>query len=374
LEKVEKTMSVFKRKGSSTYSYDFWFQGHRYHGGTNMTNREAARRAEASLKLKLAERRFGIVRRGAPPSFAELAPSFLERVQLERKPKTHALYQSIVNNNLLPVFGPMLVDEITAESVNAFKQDRLRDGRQGTTVNRDLAVLRRILSLAVKDGLLDSSPFMARRIEFLPENRCERVLSFAEEKKYLKVASPLLRDFATIILEMGLRPEEVFALHSLHVHLAAFPAYVHISNGKTSNARRDVPVTDRALPVIRARLAKAKSKGGYLFPLRVGTGSDYSQAMTDLHHAHERALKASRIKPRFRVYDLRHTYGTRQVEAGTDPLTLAKLMGHADLKTTQRYVHLSKRHLAEAQTRLEHFRTVREIQEAEVERRALPMQ
>jgi len=87
--------------------------------------------------------------------------------------------------------------------------------------------------------------------------------------------------------------------------------------------------------------------------------------MTDLHHAHERALEASGIEPRFRVYDLRHTYGTRAIEAGMNPLTLAKLMGHADLKTTQRYVHLSKQHLAEAQRRMEEFRAELEIAEAE---------
>jgi integrase len=104
---------------------------------------------------------------------------------------------------------------------------------------------------------------------------------------------------------------------------------------------------------------------GYLFPQRVGTGSDYGRAMNDLHHAHERALKASGIEPRFRIYDLRHTYGTRAIEAGMNPLTLAKLMGHADLKTTQRYVHLSKQHLGEAQKRMEDFRAVLEIADAE---------
>lgn len=87
--------------------------------------------------------------------------------------------------------------------------------------------------------------------------------------------------------------------------------------------------------------------------------------MKQLHPSHRKALRASGINPPFRIYDLRHTYGTRAIEAGTDPLTLAKLMGHADLKTTQRYVHLSKRHLEEAQARIERFRAQREIVEAE---------
>jgi site-specific recombinase XerC len=42
-----------------------------------------------------------------------------------------------------------------------------------------------------------------------------------------------------------------------------------------------------------------------------------------------------------------------------------KLMGHADLKTTDRYVHLSKRHLGEAQSKIEKHRAEREIAEVE---------
>lgn len=45
-------------------------------------------------------------------------------------------------------------------------------------------------------------------------------------------------------------------------------------------------------------------------------------------------------------------------------------MGHADLKTTQRYVHLSKRHLVEAQKNIERFRIEREIAEAEQQKKA----
>ncbi len=86
--------------------------------------------------------------------------------------------------------------------------------------------------------------------------------------------------------------------------------------------------------------------------------------MKQLQPAHRQALHDSGV-PAFRLYDLRHTYGTRAAEAGTDPLTLAKLMGHADLKTTQRYVHLSKAHLEQAQAKIERFRIEREIAEVE---------
>jgi site-specific recombinase XerD len=70
--------------------------------------------------------------------------------------------------------------------------------------------------------------------------------------------------------------------------------------------------------------------------------------MTELEPAHQKALRKSGIEPPFRLYDLRHAYGTRAIEAGIDVFSVARLMGHADLDTTQRYIHLSKRHLEEA--------------------------
>ncbi len=79
--------------------------------------------------------------------------------------------------------------------------------------------------------------------------------------------------------------------------------------------------------------------------------------MTQLWNAHQEALTESGVQPPFRLYDLRHTYGTRAVEAGMDVLTLMRLMGHASLHTTNRYVHLTHQHLERAQKRLTALRT-----------------
>ncbi len=361
-------MSIYKRADSGLYWYDFEFQGRRFQGSTKMRNRKAAARIEAAVKTRLAEGRVGIVDRKLAPLLREYIPHFLEVVALGRKPRTSRFYKKHLAKSLA-VFGSQPLDEIGIESICALRDDRLREGRAGRTVNCDLSALRRVFSVAVKEGVLQSSPFAGRRVEFCPENRRERVLSYPEEARYLAVANPLLHDVAVVMLEMGLRPSEVFPIHARDVNLFHAPPYVHVPDSKTVNGRRDVPITSRALAVISARLSRAC--GGYLFPWRHGNGHpQYESSVTDVHKAHGRALKASKVDPPFRLYDLRHTYGTRAAEAGTDPLTLAKLMGHADLKTTQRYVHLSKRHLAEAQTRIERFRAEQAALEEEMEKRA----
>jgi len=367
-ESEGEAMSIYKRADSGLYWYRFEFGGRLYQGSTKMRNRKAAERIEAVIKTRLAEGRVGILERKPAPLLREYLPHFLEVVALGCKPRTGRFYKKHLARSLA-VFGSHGLDAIGAESIRALRDDRLREGRAGRTVNCDLSALRRLFSVAVKEGVLESSPFAGRRVEFCPENRRERILSYTEEGRYLAVVNPLLHDVAVVMLEMGLRPSEVFQVHSRDVNLFHSPPYVHVPDSKTVNGRRDVSITSRALAVISARLSRAR--GGYLFPWRHGNGKPhYDSAVTDVHKAHERALAASKIDPSFRLYDLRHTYGTRAAEAGVDPLTLARLMGHADLKTTQRYVHLSKRHLAEAQARIERFRTEQAALEVEMQKQA----
>lgn len=354
-------MSIFRRGDSSFYWYHFIFEGRHYQASTKLTNKIAAQRAEAIRKAELAQARAGIAERKLAPTLKEYAPIFLERVKPEIRPSSYRGY-SLAIRTFLPWFGAKRLNEIPASEINEFKQSRLTDGCAGATVNRDLATLRRILSLAMKDDLIQVTPFSAHRIEFLEENRRERVLSFGEENRYLTAATQPLRDVAIVMLETGLRPGEAMSLRREDLLLNLPVPFAHVAAGKTRNAIRDVPLAGRALAVLRLR--RANFEGEYLFPRRIGNGYNGSLPMNELEPAHLRALQESGITLRFRVYDLRHTYGTRFIEAGGDPLTLARLMGHADLKTTQRYVHLSKRHLADAAQRMAVYRAEREFETA----------
>ena len=57
----------------------------------------------------------------------------------------------------------------------------------------------------------------------------------------------------------------------------------------------------------------------------------------------------------FRLYDLRHTFGSRAVMAGVDLPTLKELMGHSTITMTMRYIHPTPQHKKEALKKLEDF-------------------
>jgi len=357
-------MSVYKRPDSRYYQFEFIFKGRRYRGSTKLHNKTAAQRYERNLIERLAKQRGGILDPEPAPFFYLFAASVLER-EKHLRPSTRRNYFVQLRN--LEPFHKLHLDEIGAKGIGEFMAKRLADGAKSATVNRDLALLRKVLQLAVAQDLIATTPFVQRKVKLLRESQQERILTFSEERRYLTAASEPLRSIAVLMVEMGLRPQEACRIRRGDIHFHAVPPYLNLPDGKSVNAKRDVAITNKAQEVLRVRCAIAK--GEYLFPRRRRNSTyDWTKPMSELHPAHYEALDACRLD--FRIYDLRHTYGTRAIESGEDPLTLMKLMGHASLSTTQRYVHLSKRHLGAAQKRIEAHRAEREIAEVEAEQGA----
>src|SRR5580704_11040170 len=74
------------------------------------------------------------------------------------------------------------------------------------------------------------------------------------------------------------------------------------------------------------------------------------------------AVRRAKIAPKFRLYDLRHTYASRAVMAGVDLPTLAALLGHTSIQMTMRYVHPAEEHKREAASKIERFKTASAIE------------
>ena len=338
-------MSVYKRGG--IYWYDFWFKGQRYRQSTGLSNKTVALRAESICKAELAEGRAGIVNREICPAFADfVANEFLPWSEREHQahPRTNQRYK-VSSKPLIKFFGKLRLDAITAGHVERFKLAR-SEGVSAAGVNRDLAALRYMMNFAVRRDCIIRNPVQG--VRFLPEGPgMMRVVSHEEQKSYLAEASPMLRDVATLMLDTGMRPEEVFTICKENVHLQR--RYLFVPIGKAKFARRNVPLTDATLAVLKRRMPKAK--GPYLFPHR----RDSNRPLTTVRKPHLAALLGAEIRPPFRVYDLRHTFGSRAAMAGVDLATLKELMGHSNISITMRYVHPTPEHKQQAIQKLEQF-------------------
>jgi integrase len=185
-------------------------------------------------------------------------------------------------------------------------------------------------------------------VKLLPEHNLQmRVISSEEEISYLCAAAQPLRDVATLILETGMRPGEVFQLRKGDVNLEL--GFLHIPSGKTPFARRTIPLTERCRAILSRRMLEAESE--WLFPSRYNA----DQPVNWLRKAHVSALQKAGIHPPFRLYDLRHTALTRMAMAGIDLPTMRELAGHASIQMTMRYVHPTPEHKRTAIQKLENF-------------------
>jgi integrase len=161
-----------------------------------------------------------------------------------------------------------------------------------------------------------------------------RVITFKEQAAYLSKASQPLRDIAKVMLETGMRSEEVFRIRNENIDFkqkAIFNPF-----GKTKAARRTIPMTDDVLSLPRRRVNESTKKET---PFVFASPCDLQKPIGSVKKAHKSAAKKAEIKGHFGLYDLRHTFATRAVATGADLPTLSAILGHASIQMTMRYVH-----------------------------------
>jgi len=127
---------------------------------------------------------------------------------------------------------------------------------------------------------------------------------------------------------------------------------IHIRQGK-GGKDRDVPLSGQLLETLRAYWRWMRPRT-YLFPGTVnGSRADKPITTKVPWEACQEAAQRAGITKRVSPHLLRHSYATHLMENGADLLTVQALLGHADLKHTAIYLHLSERHLKAAGTPLD---------------------
>lgn len=322
------------RKRGRFWHYQFEIDGQTYWGSTRQTTKSKAETVEAQRKVEV---RNGTLVPGIdrPPTLNDFAPRFLKynQARLESKSIDRDTARCYAN-------GWRLLAETDLRRV---RLDRITVAHVSTTqfpggpsnANQALRTLRRMLSLAVEVGILRAAPRLKLRREHGREQTIERWM----EALLLECAPSPLREALTVMLDCGMRPEEVMRMR--WEHLAWEQSAILVPHGKSLRAQRHLPMSKR----VREALSAILRENEWIFPAnRSSSGHRESLAKqwrSTVAAANRLAVERGlgQIPDGLVLYAARHTFATRFLEAGGNVAALMKLMGHSSLTVTQKYLH-----------------------------------
>jgi integrase/recombinase XerD len=256
---------------------------------------------------------------------------------------------------------PMLADYragLVARLDATRPQRTLRAMREGerrlspASVALKLAALRGFLKFCRLTGL---TPITAEVIAYTLESPSAKVvkpydvLTPDEAARVLAVLADSPRDRALVALALGagLRAAELTAVRLSDISTDDDGGeWVRVVMGKGRKDRL-VPLAPDVAAVIRAYAGAAKLRGGdYLFQSRQGESGRLTTAR--VWQVVKDAVKAAGIGKRLSPHSLRHSFALGRLKAGASPVVVQKLMGHASIQTTQKYLdHLDLADLRE---------------------------
>lgn len=184
-------------------------------------------------------------------------------------------------------------------------------------------------------------PGMSRIPLFRVDNKVENYLDNEQLQRLLAV----LRDYenrgvcnvALFLLSTGARCNEALSARWEHVDTANRVWRIPATNSK-SRRTRSVPLNDSALDVLK----QIERTEDYVF-VNAKKGSRY----TTIARSWER-LRALAGLSHLRLHDLRHQFASMLVNGGRSLYEVQQILGHSDMKVTERYAHLSKKTLQDA--------------------------
>ncbi|AKU93351.1 Integrase [Labilithrix luteola] len=351
------SVRIVTARGGKGFEYDIrlvWPEGGRLRerGKCTPTGRDDAKRwatarerailaAGKAAYVPLAQAARGIHK--GVPTVAEFWPVVLSGWYLAQRKKASTVdaAERIFERRIRDRFGAMRLDELTDEGIAALKGS-MADKAPGT-VNNVLSVLSRILKFAIKLRKIKSMPC---EIGILKVPEKER--PWYEPSTYARLIEGARKtgnnELLIVLLggSAGLRSGEIQALRWTDVdlerrQLTISRAIWHgIEDTPKGWRSRVVPLTEGLMAALRAQ----RSRTGLLE--RVVSDGRGNQLNADIMRAAmARVQKRAGMEQDGKIHILRHTFCSHLAISNVPAKAIQELAGHADLKTTLRYMHLA---------------------------------
>lgn len=311
----------------------------------------AARRAESSVET------------GTWISAAAGRTTFREYVETTWLPSRHvevstmAGYRSYLDRHFLPYFGDMPMVEILPSTVQDWVTEARAAGLSPSSIRKYHVMLHSVFKRAVRDRVLASNPCEGTELPKVIARR-SRILTPAEYERLLAEIPERYRLLVIVDIETGLRWGELIALRPRHLDplnraITVEQTIVEVSKRHSPTGERmivkEYPKDDEPRTLrISASLVQAISDhvernelaaDDLLFTSTGKRGGNPISRNTFRTRVWLPALERSGLDFKVRMHDLRHAHASWLLAGGADLKTVMERMGHAQIMTTQRYLH-----------------------------------
>jgi integrase len=338
-------MAVKKIKNS--WWVDFRSDYIRYRKRSPENTKAGAEAYEATLRHKLA-RGESIDKKAE--QVGELFTSFAwkwfeEYVISNNKPSEQRTKKYILSASLIPFFGKISIEQITAQHIEQYKAKTIREGVTNKTINNRLTVLRKCICTAYEWLELTGTPPKVTWLKCTPP-RID-YLTLEESEQLLRSAEGIVHEMLLMALRTGMRQGELKGLQWSSIDWQSDNIVVrHSRNDYTQELGSPKNNRERYIPMdseIRELLLKRKKDKGYVF-------LDYDGKTFNTQRLKLRMSNVCKTAGLRKVgwHKLRHTFASHLVMNNVHLAAVQKLMGHLTITTTMKYAHLSNSILREA--------------------------
>jgi len=279
-------------------------------------------------------------------TFAAGADAYLKLLE-DSAGKNIAIKRRQLRMYLKPFFGTMRLDTITSFTVDRYKKRRINAGAAKATINRELATLSHLFSVAVDREVkwLDRRPC---EIEMYEEGSGRRTALTDEQSDTLMRAGAASADpycwlFIAFGMNTAMRHSEILAARFDQIDFDKRRLFVPDAKA----GQREQPITPELADMLRAEREMREDRDGWIFPSPHKDSGTGHRARMD--SAFRDAVKRAGLDPAvITPHVMRHTAITALVKAGVDLPTIQKISGHKTLAMVLRYAHVHDDHIDRA--------------------------
>lgn len=345
---------LYQRGKKGTWWIKFYRAGKPFYESSRSTKEGDAKRLLKLREGQIAEGKFtgGQADR---VRFEKLAEGLLTDYRVNGKRSLESVARSV--EHLKTHLAGWRAVEISTAAITAYIAKRQAEQAANATINRELAALKRMFTLAMHAGELHRRPY----IPHLAEHNVRT--GFLGEIEYLALREALptpLNDLLTLMYVTGFRKSEALGLTWERVDLAA--GTVRLDPGTTKNAEgRTVVLTKSLRSMLQRRWAETRAlvvqKTPEAKPADVVKATPWvfhrkGEPVRDFRGAWETACKTAGLPGRI-PHDLRRTAVRNMVRAGIPDLVAMRISGHKTRSVFDRYNIVSEGDLQEAARKLE---------------------